>query len=91
LGLEKKLFFPVPSSQSLIPDLHIGNKPGDILVIYRLNYGGLAKIALVFSRLGGENMAGKSVPSLYLAAAGLLETLSSSSVCLDLRHSVLLI
>jgi hypothetical protein len=49
-------------------------------------YGGFAKVPLVFSCLGRENMACKGVPSFYFTTARLFEALGGAPVGLDLRH-----
>jgi len=51
----------------------------------------MAEIALPFPRLGSQNMAGKTMASLYFSTAGLLEALGRAPVGLDLGHLALLL
>jgi hypothetical protein len=70
--------------------LHIRNQLRDVLVINRLDDGRFAKIPLSLPGFGSQDVAGKGMTSLDLAASRFFETLCSTLVGLDLRHSALL-
>jgi hypothetical protein len=57
-------------------------------VINRFNDRAFTQVTLIFSRFGGQDMAGEGVTSFDLAGAGFAESFGSAPVGLHFRHRI---
>src|SRR5580698_7960696 len=73
--------------QSLLR-LRVREHTGDLRGIRHGNKHDLAKFALGFGRLRGEDMAHLGLAALELAGTSLLEALGRAGVCLQLWHGI---